>query len=283
MGIKPELDMEWLIRQAKDAATSDKIREIAVWRDEMFATNSFIQDKEPFLLSLEGVNLRFYPYSAVASLEVYQEIFRYNDHRLLPDFIGKEAMVLLDVGANQGMYALRAKRENPACKVYCFEPNPVEYTVLLENIRLNDVEGVETFNLAIGDSINEIDFEYLPNAGAISGRGIRTVPRNWMREEFISTCRIMQTTLDDFCESNNIMHIDILKIDTEGMEMEVLSGSKKILSICDRIVIERHSAELRHSVVQALDATGFDLVHEEDDTLSRYYADIYFRKKQYRS
>jgi len=276
MGIKPAFDMEWLIRQARDAASVDKIREIAVWRNEMIATNSFVQGKEPFLLLLGGLTLLFYPYSAVASLEVYQEIYRDNDHRLLSDFVGKEAKIVLDVGANQGLYALRAKQENPLCQVFCFEPNPVEYAVIQENIRLNNVEGVEILNLAVGDSVKEINFEYLPNVGSISGRGVRTVSRHWMREEFISKCSIMQTTLDNFCCSRNISHVDILKIDTEGMEIEVLTGSQKMLSICDRIVIERHSAELRHSVVQALDAAGFDLIHEEDKYLSRYYADIYF-------
>lgn len=279
MGIKPTLDMEWLTSQSRDAFTADKIREIALWRKKMLATNSFNQESEPFLLELGELKLQFIPYSAVGALEVYQEVFRDNDHRLLPDFIGKEAMTIVDVGANQGLYALRAKQENPACHIYCFEPNPLEYATLLANIKLNHVEGVEMFNLAVGDEVKEIEFEYLPNAGAISGRSIRTVPRPWMREEFIAHCRIMQTTLDDFCVSRNISHIDILKIDTEGMELEVLSGSKKTLSISGRLVIERHSAELRHAVVQMLDAEGFDLVHEEDPLLSSYYADIYFRKR----
>ncbi|MEI6827424.1 MAG: FkbM family methyltransferase [Desulfuromonadales bacterium] len=276
---KPSFDIEWLTSQARNDATVNKIKEIALWREKMLATNSFNQENEPFILELGGLKLQFFPYSAVGALEVYQEVFRDNDHRLLPDFIGKEAVTVVDVGANQGLYALRAKLENPDCHVYCLEPNPIEHATLLTNIRLNSIHGIEVFNLAIGDSGKEIDFEYLPNAGAISGRSIRTVPRSWMREEFISHCRTNQRTLDEFCRYHNISHIDILKIDTEGMEIEVLSGGNKTLSISDRIVIERHSAELRHAVVQLLDAEGFDLVHEEDPLLSRYYADIYFRKR----
>lgn len=280
MDIKPVFDVEWLTLQARDAATANKINEIALWREEMLATNSFNQGNTPFLLKLGELQLQFFPYSAVGSLEVYQEVFRDDDHRLLPDFVGKEAMTIVDVGANQGLYALRAKQENPACHVYGFEPNPLEYATLQANIRLNNIDGVDVFNVAVGDSVKEIDFEYLPNAGAISGRSIRTVPRSWMREEFITNCSIKQITLDEFCRSYSISHIDILKIDTEGMEIEVLTGSKTTLPMCDRIVIERHSADLRHDVVQMLDSAGFDLVHEEDSELSRYYADIYFRNRK---
>lgn len=273
------LDKEWLISQATDRYTSDKIVEILTWQESVLSSNRFIEGDEPFFLSLGGLTLRFQPFSAVASLEIYQEIFRDNDHRLLSDFVGKDAAVLLDVGANQGMYALRAKLENPGCKVYCFEPNPVEHETLLENIKLNKFSGIEVFHVAVGDSDKEITFEYVPNVGAISGKGIRSVERHWMREEFISECRVKQTSLDAFCDYHHISHVDILKIDTEGMEMEVLSGANTTLSKCDRIVIERHSPELRHSVVQRMDTAGFDLVYEDDELLNRYYADVYFRSR----
>lgn len=283
MSAKPTFDMEWLTSQSRNIVTADKIKEIAAWREQMLVTNSFRQESEPFVLELGELKFQFYPYSAVGSLEVYQEVFRDNDHRFLPDFMGKEAMTIVDIGANQGLYALRAKQENPACRVYSFEPNPLEYATLLANIKLNRIENVSTYNFAVGDSIKEIDFEYLPNAGAISGRSVRSVLRPWIREEFITHCKVMQSTLDEFCSTHNILHIDILKIDTEGMEIEVLSGSQKALSICDRVVVERHSAELRHAVVQKLINAGFDLVHEEDPELSRYYADLYFRKNLFKT
>jgi FkbM family methyltransferase len=271
-----KLDREWLLSQANDTETANKLYDIINWQKQILSDNRFPTDEAPFYLSLNGLTLKYHPYSAVASLEIYQEIFRDNDHRILEDFVGNNSSVLLDVGANQGMYALRAKLENPDCKVYCFEPSPNEYQTLLDNIRLNNLKNIDARNLAIGESDTIINFEYVQNVGAISGLGIRTVKRHWMREEFISSQRIKQTTLDAFCESANISHIDILKIDTEGMEIDVLQGGRNTLLISDRVVIERHSPELRHSVAQFMDNASYELVYETDELLKRYYADMYF-------
>ena len=38
------------------------------------------------------------------------------------------------------------------------------------------------------------------------------------------------TTLDDFCDENNVEFIDFLKIDVQGAEFKVLKGAKKALS-----------------------------------------------------
>lgn len=274
-----KLDREWLISLATNEFTVKKIDEIMELQKYIETTNKFPEGNAPFFLSLGELNLKFFPRSVVASLEIYQEIFRDNDHCLLPDFEGKDTSIIFDVGANEGFYALRTKLKNPNCTVYCFEPNPVEFGTLIENVAYNRIKGIEAVNSAVGESDKEITFEYLPSVGAISGRGVREISRHWMREEFISVCQVNQMSLDTFCRTHDIPHIDILKIDTEGMEMEVLSGSRNILLYCERVVIERHSRELRDAVVNFMEAVGFDLVHEDDELLSRYYADIYFRNR----
>jgi hypothetical protein len=37
------------------------------------------------------------------------------------------------------------------------------------------------------------------------------------------------TTLDSFCESHGVQHIDVLKIDTEGCDLLVLQGAEQML------------------------------------------------------
>lgn len=274
-----KLDIDWLSGRADDHETLGKLREIVRWQEEIITANRFVEGDIPFLLRLGGVTLRFIPFSAVASLEVYQEIFKDNDHRILPDFLGEEAEVIIDVGANQGMYALCLKQSNPTCHLYCFEPNPIEYATLVENLKLNGIQGVSAFPLAIGNFNGTIDFEYLPAVGAISGRGIRTVNRGWMKEEFISSTTVEQITLDTFSSRHGLGQIDILKIDAEGMEADVLAGSQSTLLNTSRVVIERHGQESRDSVVRILEEASFELLHEEDEAFSRYYGDLYFRRE----
>jgi FkbM family methyltransferase len=64
----------------------------------------------------------------------------------------KHSFVFLDIGANQGLYAIGAA-QNPNCLAcYAFEPVPTTYAYLRKNVHLNSVAGkVSTINAAISD------------------------------------------------------------------------------------------------------------------------------------
>jgi len=50
------------------------------------------------------------------------------------------------------------------------------------------------------------------------------------RAEHLEVIEFKSTTLDEFCETNKIDFIDLLKIDTEGHEWDVLLGARRMLS-----------------------------------------------------
>ncbi len=58
-------------------------------------------------------------------------------------------------------------------------------------------------------------------------------PRNCVGEQEVEVIK-----LDDFCKTNAITEIDILKIDVEGFEMEVLLGALEVLKKTNFIFIE---------------------------------------------
>ena len=49
-------------------------------------------------------------------------------------------------------------------------------------------------------------------------------------ENFAEVIDVETTSIDEYCEENNINHIDLLKIDTQGFEDKVLKGSLNLLS-----------------------------------------------------
>ena len=57
-----------------------------------------------------------------------------------------------------------------------------------------------------------------------------------------SSQEIKLTTLDKYCDINDVNHIDVLKIDVEGHEPEVIKGAKNILADkkVDMIFLEVH-------------------------------------------
>lgn len=132
--------------------------------------------------------------------------------------------VLFDVGANIGQTRKYFRFHKPSAKIYSFEPVQATYQQLkegaagdancvLENMALGDSTGEKTIRLFDGDLtvLNSLRDEVMNNAANA-------------REE---TIRI--DTLDRYCSVNNIQKIDLLKIDTEGFEINVLRGAEQML------------------------------------------------------
>ena len=59
--------------------------------------------------------------------------------------------VILDAGANIGLFAIRYGKEFPTVPVYCFEPNPRVYKRLVRNLEANGLTNAVAINAAAGD------------------------------------------------------------------------------------------------------------------------------------
>ncbi len=124
--------------------------------------------------------------------------------------------VYLDLGANIGMSALRAELCG-ASKLYCIEPDPGVYKAL----EMNKSNKWEIFNLAIADYDGEINIPRWPN---------------W-RDNVLRSC----ITLENFIYSNKISHIDYMKVDIEGHEIQIMPQiTKAIYDKISKIFVEYH-------------------------------------------
>jgi len=274
------IDFDWLKNKAKDEESKQWIARIAEWRKVILETNEFIRGDNIFSLHLGSHQLWFKQCGAFSSVEVYQEIFKENNHFLIPGFSGRDANLVIDIGANEGFYALKIKESNPHCKVICVEPNPYIFAILKKNIECNHVKDVKTVNKAVASTNGEIDLEIIKEIGAIGGKSLKLGDRQWMRDEFIQKVRVETITLERlFCEYN-LSEIDILKIDVEGMEMEILYCSRHLLQNVRRAVIERHSKKLRNEIIGLLKKHHLELIFDEDPECKRYYGDLYFANTQ---
>jgi FkbM family methyltransferase len=133
--------------------------------------------------------------------------------------------VFFDVGANEGQTIRRVRDSFGNCRIIAFEPHPKTFQKLTENIKSTNVELI---NLALGsEGGDKVMFEYncslmnslLPNApGAVK----------WGPEA--KQIEVHCTTLDRFCSDYDIKRIDVLKIDTEGFDLNVLKGASSMLA-----------------------------------------------------
>ena len=141
---------------------------------------------------------------------------------------------VIDVGANIGSFSLRVAkyfRDNKSNnKVYAFEPFQKIFNMLEKNLSFNcDLrENIILSETAISDKIDdEMVFEIVEkNFGANFLKKINKFSNN--KKNILKT-----TTIDNLCEINKLENVSFVKIDVEGMEIEVLNGAKNLIDRID--------------------------------------------------
>jgi FkbM family methyltransferase len=129
-----------------------------------------------------------------------------------------------DVGSYFGYYSLLVSQlSGGRATVHAFEPFSSNYDLLLEHKAMNGFDNVHTHRLAISNHGGEVEFQ-LPRPSACQGGG-------WVIEEANQaeaperTQRVRAVTLDDFVAERAIDRLDFIKVDTEGAEINVLTGA----------------------------------------------------------
>lgn len=141
-----------------------------------------------------------------------------------------DSPVILDVGANIGTFATwlgpwTSKRNG---KIYCFEPQRQVFQILCGNLAINNIFNVYAYELAVGNSdkwidILEVDYDQLGSFAAFSLGDIdlsdtyKSIPNKYQR--------IKMTTIDKFVTDYNLSKVDYIKIDAEGLDLDVLEGA----------------------------------------------------------
>lgn len=156
---------------------------------------------------------------------------------------------VLDVGANIGVNAIPfALRAGPQGKVVAFEPQRIVHQMLCANLALNGIANVVAHWAAAGavpGSINvpPVDYEAVDNFGGISLGGAQgeAVPVMTVDGLALKDCRL-------------------IKIDVEGMELEVLKGSADTIArLRPRLYMENNRQELSAALIGHLLGLGYRL------------------------
>jgi FkbM family methyltransferase len=154
----------------------------------------------------------------------------------------KKGDVVLDIGANIGIFSIYLAKLFPEVKIYAFEPVKKTYNDLLKNIELNNIKNIKAFNLAVNKDAREIQMIYLEEASDCSFMADLDVPRLTNRSNIKNNVvveKVPGITLDGILKDNKIQKVKLLKIDTEGAEDEILRASKRLNDI-EYIIGEMH-------------------------------------------
>ena len=157
--------------------------------------------------------------------------------------------VVVDVGANIGMFSLYAFLANRDAIVHALEPSPDTFDLLRRNSRANPGLAWSCYHAAVhaGDGVVYVDDQADSTARRVCPREGDEVPSFSLR-----------TLLTRYVESR----VRLLKITVEGSEEAVLAGNEDLLSRVDHLVVELHPGECRTDRVVAAVLDAFPRLYE---------------------
>jgi FkbM family methyltransferase len=149
--------------------------------------------------------------------------------------------VIFDVGANVGDTALSFLRWFPRATVYAFEPATELFSAM--NARVGEAgfaDRLQGHQVGFYDKQTQADLHLTSSSGANSIMAIGEAYHAANPEiETDSTETISLVRMDDFVRAAGVKHIDLVKIDVEGVEHEVLlGGNDTFRSMVDAVILE---------------------------------------------
>jgi FkbM family methyltransferase len=178
----------------------------------IFARKCFyLFNKTLYRLSLSGLGILNYE-SDKSSGEDY----------FLKNHLRNKTGVVIDVGANIGKYSMLVHHYNPSVKIYAFEPHPKTYKNLCKIITHSNFIAT---NVAVGEKQGILSlYDYEENDGSTHASLYKDVIESIHNAESIAHL-VEVITLDDFIKNHGLQDIALLKVDTEGHELNVLQGA----------------------------------------------------------
>jgi len=168
-------------------------------------------------------------------IRMFNEIWHWGIYDPLLKYV-RDGGTIVDIGANIGIFTIRAARQFPKSKVISYEPLQENFRLLKENIDFNNLrERVVPINLAVAGGKGEVDF-FIHNQDSGGGSIYRHGD-----DETIKLVKVKTVSLVDVFESNGITECDFMKMDCEGSEEEILyNAPSDIIRKIRNLTIEWH-------------------------------------------
>jgi FkbM family methyltransferase len=138
--------------------------------------------------------------------------------------------VIVDAGANIGLFAIQMARQNRRCRVFALEPFSENFQYLQANIARRYAETITCCEVALGEASGTGHMQ----------PGTRSLD-HVLRLDSSGANDIPVIPLSGLFDLARAQEIDFLKVDIEGSEHKVFAAaSPDVLGRCKRIAIEYH-------------------------------------------
>lgn len=164
---------------------------------------------------------------------VANELFLDHQYRFCDETIRKAKDCIIDVGGHLGFFSIMANLINANVPIYTFEPHIGNYELLKENLKNNRIKNVYPKNLAVSDSVGEMELQL--SKEDLNHSLIKAIEPTGIIQ------KIQTTTLERIFQKNRIEKCDLLKLDCEGGEFKIIySANEALFKKISSIFLEYH-------------------------------------------
>ena len=151
---------------------------------------------------------------------------------------------VLDIGASEGSFSKAIAEVFPNIKIFAFEPIPMIYKILTDNMVSNT--NFTSYNCGLGNDEGKVDFNLNASSTSSSFLSQDNQHKDAFPETSISseTIQVKVNKLDRLIKRSMILFPLFVKIVVQGFERDVLNGGSQIIQQAEVILIEMSFVEL---------------------------------------
>ena len=147
--------------------------------------------------------------------------------------MGINPKAILDIGAHSGQFYGWAKRVWPNSFIWMVEANHLHERTLENLIRFSD----DAYLIAaLGDEEREVTFYTRSDKPHTEGNSYYKEHNYWDIPQLVQESKMTLQKLDNLFEDDSVF--DIIKVDTQGSEIDILKGGKDLVSKAQAIILE---------------------------------------------
>jgi FkbM family methyltransferase len=197
-----------------------------------------------------GIKFELNPTDLLQRSIYYLGVYEVWETRFIERIV-RPGWVVVDAGANIGYYTLiLAQLVGSGGCVLAFEPAESRHRALLRNLKLNKIDNVRAYRVALADRLGRCSIVRPADANLGTFRIAR---RDEHGQETVPL-----TTLDQVVSSQHLDRLDLIKVDIEGAESRFLNGGRDTMErFRPTIMIELNPAALRQFGSRSEDVIAF--------------------------
>ena len=173
--------------------------------------------------------------------------------------LGFSPKTILDIGAHKGQFYSWAKKVWPDAFIWMVEANDCHENILKNIVSSNN----DRYTIAtIGDKEREVNFYTRSDKPWTEGASYYKESNYWDIPHLVMEIPKILQPLDNLFTNDS--HFDLIKIDTQGSELDIITGGKNICKKADYLLLEvalteyNEKAPLKNEVMQFMENLDFE-------------------------